>query len=314
MIKNNIAIRGAWVCISKNPKTTVRADDGYLETVGESYEWVAKLPFGRDLEIGDVIILRDDQNVLGFSLIEDIEISQKPREQTLCPKCGIAQVRERKKKVPRYMCANCQSEFHNPVIETTILEHRRAIYGAGWVSLEPDFRTEKAWRFLSESPMSQHSMQRVDLAAFTKFKDQYSKLDIAQFECRDPHLRGGHKLRTVKTRIGQSAFRANLLSQFGSNCAITGRNHPYGLEAAHLYSYSEHGKHHADGGLLLRRDIHHLFDKGLIAINPSTGRVNEHSELLDIEQYRVLDGLQLNVKMSAGIQNWLQLHWQQFRS
>lgn len=314
MIQENNSIRGAWVCISKSPETTVRADDGYSETVGESYEWVAKLPSGRDIQIGDVIILRDDQNVLGFSLIEAIEITQKPREQTLCPKCGIAQVRERKNKVPRYMCANCHSEFHKPVIEIAILEHRRAIYGAGWVSLEPDFRTEKAWRLLSASPKSQHSMQRVNVEAFAKFKNQFPKLSIAQFDGRDPELRGGHILRTVKTRIGQSAFRTNLLSRYGSNCAITGRNHPYGLEAAHLYSYSEHGKHHADGGLLLRRDIHHLFDKGLIAINPSTGRVNEHADLLEIEQYRELDGLPINVNMSAGIQNWLQLHWQQYRN
>lgn len=314
MIHKTHSSRGAWVCISKNPETTVRADDGYSETIGESYEWVAKLPSGLDIEIGDVIILRDDQNVLGFSLIEDIEITQKPREQTLCPKCGIAQVRERKRKVPRYTCASCHSDFHKPVIEIAILEHRRAIYGAGWVSLDPDFRTEKAWRSLSGSPMSQHSMQRVDLEAFAKFKGQFSKLSIAQFEGRNPQLRGGHKLRTVKTRIGQTAFRAKLLSQFGSNCAITGGNHPYGLEAAHLYSYSEHGKHHADGGLLLRRDIHHLFDKGLIAINPLTGRVNDHEELLEFEQYRELDGLPINVNMSAGIQNWLQLHWQQYRN
>jgi len=314
VIPDNTINRNVWVCISKHPETTVRADDGYLETVGESYEWVAKLPFGRELEVGDVIILRDDQNILGFSLIEDIEIFQKPRKNNLCPKCRIAQVRERKNKSPKYMCAACGAEFDSPVVETIILEHRRAIYGAGWVPLEPDFRTEKAWRFLSTSPKSQHSMQQANLESFEKFKNQFSKIAIAQFESRDPNLHGGHKLRTVKTRIGQSAFRQSLLSKYGNNCAVTGKNHPYTLEAAHLYSYSVHGKHHSDGGLLFRRDIHSLFDKGLIAIEPTTGFINLHDEIQEFDQYRQFNGLPVDINLTVSIQNWLQLHWQQFRN
>ena len=311
---NGDTVRRAWVCISKHPETTVRADDGYLETVGESYEWVAKLPFGRDLKVGDVIILRDSNNILGFSLIENIEIFQKERKNNLCPKCSIAQVRERKNKTPKYMCAACGTEFHNPVIEISTLEHRRAIYGAGWVALESDSRTEKAWRFLSESPKSQHSMQLANLEFFEKFKKQFPNIVIAKFEGRDPQLHGGHKLRTVRTRIGQNAFRKSLFAQYGNNCAITGLNHPSTLEAAHLYSYSEHGMHHSDGGLLLRRDIHSLFDKGLIAIEPSTGFIDLHSELKEFDQYQNLNGLPLKIEFSESIQGWLVLHWKQFRS
>ena len=40
------------------------------------------------------------------------------------------------------------------------------------------------------------------------------------------------------------------------------------LEACHLYSYAEIGRHDIEGGLLLRRDLHRLFDQGLLAVTP----------------------------------------------
>lgn len=302
-----------WICISKDPETTVRADDGYLDSIGDSYEWVSKLPNGQDIKVGDFILIRDSTHLIGFSLIEGIEINYKEREINLCPQCRMAQVRERRTKSPKYLCASCHASFEHPHIQPSIQEHRRAVYGAGWVELERDSRTFQAWKQISRNPKSQHSMQPIDIDIFSIFIKRFSKLEIAKFDARTKSLPSGHKMRTVRTRVGQRAFRENLIMTYGFVCAATGENHPMGLEAAHLYSYSSEGKHHSDGGLLLRRDIHHFFDRGLLAINPKTKLIDVHKELYIFNQYKFLQNSSVKVPLSKGVLSWLTLHWSVFR-
>jgi predicted restriction endonuclease len=45
------------------------------------------------------------------------------------------------------------------------------------------------------------------------------------------------------------------------------------LEAAHIMSYNGPKTNHPANGLLLRADLHVLFDLGLIAVDPSTHTV-----------------------------------------
>ena len=78
----------------------------------------------------------------------------------------------------------------------------------------------------------------------------------------------GHRQTLTRVRIGQAAFRKQLLDQFGEVCALTGPCPAEVLEAGHLYSYSKLGRHHKHGGLLLRRDVHALFDRGRLAVDP----------------------------------------------
>jgi N-acyl homoserine lactone hydrolase len=49
------------------------------------------------------------------------------------------------------------------------------------------------------------------------------------------------------------------------------------LEAAHLYSYAASGVHHLDGGLLMRRDVHRLFDLGHHAVRPNSLTLSEQA-------------------------------------
>lgn len=83
---------------------------------------------------------------------------------------------------------------------------------------------------------------------------------------------GGHKhaLVRVRVRVGQGAFRQKLLSEQGAVCAFSGPVSADVLEAAHPYSYANLGEHRDEGGLLLRRDLHRLFDLGRIAVDPES--------------------------------------------
>lgn len=74
--------------------------------------------------------------------------------------------------------------------------------------------------------------------------------------------------RTIKERRGQQAFRRNLICTYDGKCAVTGCSVLDILEAAHVYPYRGAKTHHISNGLLLRADLHTLFDCGLVGIDP----------------------------------------------
>jgi putative restriction endonuclease len=80
-------------------------------------------------------------------------------------------------------------------------------------------------------------------------------------------------MRAICLRRGQSEFRAALMAAYGRRCTITGCAVEDVLEAAHIYPYRGAATNHVSNGLLLRADIHTLFDCGLIGIDPRTRKV-----------------------------------------
>jgi putative restriction endonuclease len=77
------------------------------------------------------------------------------------------------------------------------------------------------------------------------------------------------EIRYLVCRSGQPKFRRNLIDRYGC-CLITGCQVEEVLEAAHIYPYHGHQTNLIENGLLLRSDIHRLFDLCLITISPET--------------------------------------------
>ena len=75
-------------------------------------------------------------------------------------------------------------------------------------------------------------------------------------------------MRAVAQRRGQPLFRARLLDAYNSRCAISGCTAVEVLEAAHVLPYKGDHTHRVDNGLLLRADLHTLFDCQLLWITP----------------------------------------------
>ncbi|MEO8788480.1 MAG: HNH endonuclease [Chitinophagaceae bacterium] len=70
----------------------------------------------------------------------------------------------------------------------------------------------------------------------------------------------------AKVRLGQGAFRVLVTDAYSRRCAITGEKTLPVLEAAHIMPYAEPGPHAISNGLLLRSDMHKLFDNGYLTI------------------------------------------------
>ncbi|MGC4122841.1 MAG: HNH endonuclease [Myxococcales bacterium] len=74
----------------------------------------------------------------------------------------------------------------------------------------------------------------------------------------------------VTVRPGQAAFREAVLQAYACRCAVTGCDAEAALEAAHITPYNGTRTDHVQNGLLLRADVHKLFDLNLITIDPRT--------------------------------------------
>lgn len=73
---------------------------------------------------------------------------------------------------------------------------------------------------------------------------------------------------SIVQRAGQTRFRQQLLEAYSNQCAITGYDVALALEAAHILPYKGEHTNDVRNGLLLRADVHTLFDLGKISINP----------------------------------------------
>jgi putative restriction endonuclease len=72
----------------------------------------------------------------------------------------------------------------------------------------------------------------------------------------------------VKPRLGQGTFRVLVTDNYERSCAVTGEKTLPVLDAAHIKPFSIVQEHDARNGLLLRSDIHTLFDRGYVTVTP----------------------------------------------
>ena len=74
--------------------------------------------------------------------------------------------------------------------------------------------------------------------------------------------------QTVLPRLGQGAFRVIVTDVYKRQCALTHSHILHVLDAAHIRPYSDGGTHSPSNGLLLRQDLHTLFDRGYLTVTP----------------------------------------------
>jgi len=102
-------------------------------------------------------------------------------------------------------------------------------------------------------------------------------------------------LAEIHRRQGQPMFRQALLKAYNGKCAVSGCSTTDLLDAAHIIPYRGEHTNAVRNGLLLRTDIHRLFDLGLISIDPSTRAIGI-SDKLNGTIYEAYRGKKLEVQ------------------
>jgi putative restriction endonuclease len=109
----------------------------------------------------------------------------------------------------------------------------------------------------------------------------------------------------VLQRLGQGAFRILITDAYERRCAITREKALPVLDAAHIRPVADGGSHRLDNGLLLRSDVHTLFDRGYITVTPEHRvRVSRRlkADFDNGEDYYQLEGSPLWIPRSAEAQ------------
>lgn len=107
-----------------------------------------------------------------------------------------------------------------------------------------------------------------------------------------------------KRRLGQGAFRALVTDAYGRQCSLSGERTLPVLQAAHIRPVTQDGEHTISNGILLRSDLHILFDQGLLGIDPDF-RVHISPQIRDRysngRQYYELQGKTMRMPADADL-------------
>lgn len=102
--------------------------------------------------------------------------------------------------------------------------------------------------------------------------------------------------RQIRERRGQQGFRNDLRKRYGDRCLVTGCAVLDVLEAAHIRPYRGEEDHHVENGLILRSDVHTLFDLNLLGIDPESLSVRLHPTVKGDPYYASIEGKSLGCK------------------
>jgi putative restriction endonuclease len=154
-------------------------------------------------------------------------------------------------------------------IGCTVLADPFFVHPAAGVAVPPDFSptTQRGKGYSSNTAAGRQLAEAVQiLRAVAEVKVPFPP------EAREPATRWGAPA-LYRPRIGQGAFRVLVADAYGRRCAVTGERTLPVLEAAHVRPYSQGGEHSIRNGILLRSDLHRLFDLGYVTIDPDAMRL-----------------------------------------
>ncbi|WP_158373359.1 HNH endonuclease [Cellulosimicrobium cellulans] len=264
----------------------------YGDVLGTQYEYDSNVINHRGIGVGDVLLIRDAQLVHGYGVVEDVTTHPDVKTMRRCPRCRSADIAPRKRLLPVYRCNDCKHTFDQPIDAQMEVLAYAARYSSSWYPFDAPARVRDL-DGLYVGRDRQNAIRRLDPAKSEDFLLAAAGLAgilNLQIARQVGSIPAGHLEAVARIRRGQRQFRDGLLDRFGSTCAVTGRQPDDVLDAAHLYRYSERAVHQLDGGLLLRSDVHRMFDRLLLTFDPVTWTSRVAPPLLDqYEGLRVLD-------------------------
>ncbi|MBD3552434.1 HNH endonuclease [Streptomyces sp. SP18CM02] len=263
----------AWSFLVAGDERQFQGNAGYEDIIEESYSYDSTVGNHQHVAVGDLVVVRNGREALGAAYVEALQVlPDQKKVRSRCRFCRSTGFKGRRTMLPRFWCSACKNAFDDPVEETVPVTAFRAHYGGTWQPL--DGCLDKAQlRVLSLSRSDQQSIKKLDrLRTLEAIGARGVRLPHPhEGRCAGSHrpqtLPGGSRRATAAVRRGQDAFRRALVRQYGLVCAVTGAAPAEVLEAAHLRPFAETQHHRVEEGLMLRSDVHRLFDSGLLAID-----------------------------------------------
>lgn len=295
----------AWSFLTIDGTRQYGGNAGYLDEPARIYRYDSNVPNHLQVRRGDLVAIRNRSSVLGVARIEEIVTGTGEKERLRCPACGERNIRERPEASPRWRCRRGHL-FDEPVRQRETVTTYEARYGSSFRAT-PGLAVEKVAAMVLR-PSDQMSIKELDPVAlelalggedpattrlFETFAGALNLRDDSQqsAEGDGPSLIQARRrvLREIEARRGQSAFRRRLIRRYGFGCQVSGCSFQGLVEASHVDPYSANNDNSADNGVLLRSDLHTLFDLGCLGIRPDDLIIQLHPDAL-MHDYRNFDG------------------------
>jgi HNH endonuclease len=176
-------------------------------------------------------------------------------------KNGVGSYRELLARVRRY---RRQDDSVDPVIGCNVLAEPFFLSPAQWIpvpaSWAPNIVQGKTYDSTTTEGAALWRAVRQALARDTVADAPKEALEIEGDRFGSEYL--------ARSRLGQGAFRVLVIDAYQRRCAVTGEKTLPVLEAAHIRPYASQGPHRVSNGILLRSDLHKLFDVGYVTVTP----------------------------------------------
>jgi len=156
----------------------------------------------------------------------------------------------------------------NPQIGCIILTNPIFFKKEDWVSVPEDWNKNivQGKSYSTDSEVGQQVWSKIEYL-LQKYLFPVAEVEKNQLILEDTESPMYGKPVLTKVRLGQGAFRVLVTDAYNRKCAVSGEKTLPVLEAAHIKPYSESGSHVISNALLLRSDLHKLFDKGYLTVN-----------------------------------------------
>ncbi len=158
----------------------------------------------------------------------------------------------------------------NPIIGCIVLTNPIFFKQEDWIDVTQYWSKSgivQGKSFDTQSITGNELWQKIDNKLQRYLQPSIEEPNDSQFTLNDTEWAGYGKSIFQKVRIGQGAFRVLVTDAYSRKCSISGERTLPVLEAAHIKPYNLEGPHKISNGLLLRSDIHKLFDSGYITIS-----------------------------------------------
>ncbi|TMI71242.1 MAG: HNH endonuclease [Bacteroidetes bacterium] len=154
----------------------------------------------------------------------------------------------------------------NPPIGCIVLTNPIFFRKDDWIKVPEDWKpsTQQGKSYSTDGGIGQRTWSRIE-SLLQKYLYAIPDEKANQLTLEEPDAQYGKSI-LVKVRLGQGAFRVLVTDAYQRKCAISGERTLPVLEAAHIKPYAKSGLHLISNALLLRSDIHKLFDTGYLTI------------------------------------------------
>lgn len=177
-------------------------------------------------------------------------------------KNGVASLDELLRRIRRYRREDTSLD---PIIGCNVLAEPFFLPRTAWIPIPANWATNivQGKTYDSESVEGRVLWDAVRTARAATRRLEEPAPEIVE---TDDHRYGAEYL--ARGRLGQGAFRVLVTDAYERRCAVTGEKTLPVLEAAHIRPFSLNGPHRVSNGLLLRSDLHKLFDLGYVTVTP----------------------------------------------